>query len=601
MLTHHTILTVIRYTCIIAGMIICCCLEANGQDSLIINYSGELNKDKLVLSDDQLYVDSLDVIKELSSKVRYLRDAGYLACAVDSVYRQDSNWVAEVQVGEKYSLGKLHVGDIEQGILEEADHRLIGLENSELSVELISTALNKLVKALSNNGYPFANVQLSNTSFNENGALSAKLDIVKGKLILIDSLNVYGGVNISENYLEKYLDIAQGDRYSEAKILEMRSRLKQLPFVSINNNPTVTFFNDEAVINLDLQNKNASRFDFIIGLLQNENSDSDRFTFIYDFSAEMQNKLGAGEQIFLQFKRLKPEVQELDVKLNYPYLFDLPFGIDTKFSLYRNATTNLDLETDIGLRYFLGGNNYVKVSWDYYSSGLLDIDTTRILMSAKLPSRLDISYNAIGLAANIETLDQRYNPRKGLALNVNSSIGIKRINENQEIKNLKNELVDFSTAYDSLNISGLQFDFISNLSYYLPIGNRSTIKTALQSGLKVSEQKIYQNELYRLGGSKQLRGFNEQTIFSDLYNILTIEYRLLLGENSYLAAFADYGSVRNNLLDSDRWDNPFGVGAGLNFETGAGIFGISTAVGKTRAIPFNLRNAKIHFGYLSVF
>jgi len=123
----------------------------------------------------------------------------------------------------------------------------------------------------------------------------------------------------------------------------------------------------------------------------------------------------------------------------------------------------------------------------------------------------------------------------------------------------------------------------------------------VQSGLKLAQEDLFLNELYRLGGSKQLRGFDEQTVFSDIYNILTLEYRLLLGENSYLAAFGDYGFVRNDLLDTNKWDNPIGIGAGLNFETGAGIFGISTAVGKTREIPFNFRNAKIHFGYLSVF
>ena len=582
-------------------MIICALEQTQGQGMLAIKYVDGQNKEKLETSKGETFKDSLGVTKYLNEKILGLRDRGYLGSAIDMISQQDSNWVAEVYIGEKYSLGKLSISDIEQTILEEADHRLLDLENKALSPDLISNALEKLVKALSNNGYPFASTQLKETSFDDNGELTAELSVNKGKLILIDSLNVYGNATISTNYLEKYLDIARGDRYNESQILKIVSKIKQLPFLSLKKNPTVTFFNDEAVINLDLQNKNASRFDFIIGLLQNESNESDRFTFIYDFSAEMQNKLGAGEQIFLQFKRLRPEVQELDAKINYPFLLDLPFGVDAEFSLYRNATKNIDLDTDIGIQYFLGGNNYVKASWDYYSSGLLDIDTTSILRTGRLPSRLDISYNALGLTANIETLDYRFNPRKGISLYVNSTIGVKQINENQEIKNLRSELYDFASAYDTLNTSGIQLDLISKFSFYLPLGNRSTFKTELSSGFKIAEQDLYQNELYRLGGSKQLRGFDEQTIFSDLYNIITLEYRLLLGENSYLAAFADYGFVRNELLLTNKWDNPLGIGAGLNFETGAGIFGISTAVGKTREIPLNLRNAKIHFGYISVF
>jgi len=579
----------------------CCIAESNGQGNLKLLFKDELNKEQLEASSKEKFIDSLEVYNYLRKEILQLRNRGYLSSAIDKVFERDSSWVAEVFIGEKYSLGKLQVTDVEQVILNEADYRLLELENKVLTVDLVSSALNKLVKALSNNGYPFASTQLKNTTINDSGEMSGELSIKKGKLILIDSLNIYGGAVISTNYLEKFLEINRGDRYDESQILGIKSKIKQLPFIDIKKNPTVTFFNDEAVINLNLQNKNASRFDFIIGLLQNENSQSDRFAFIYDFSAEMQNKLGAGEQIFIQFKRLQPEVQELDMKFNYPYLLDLPFGIDMEFSLYRNSTKNIDLDTDIGIQYFLGGNNYIKASWDYYSSNLLDIDTTNILRSGKLPTRLDISYNALGLSANIETLDYRYNPRKGISMNINTSIGVKRINENQEIKNLKSELYDFSNAYDSINTSGLQLNFASKLSYYLPIGNRSTLKTELQSGLKVAGQGLYQNEQYRLGGSKQLRGFDEQTIFSDFYNIATLEYRLLLGENSYLSAFADYGFVRNELLGNNKWDNPIGIGAGLNFETGAGVFGISTAVGKTREMPLNLRNAKIHFGYISVF
>lgn len=601
MLDHHTIIAVIRYTCIIACVMICSIVRGYGQGNLQLMYIDDLNKDQLLAPPKDTFGDSLSVSNYLKIELLGLRNNGYLASSIDRIYQEDSIWVAEAYVGEKYTLGKLEISDVEQVILEEADYRLLELENQVLSADLISNALNKLVKALSNNGYPFASTQLNNTSIGDDGEVSGELLINKGKLILIDSLNIFGGAAISTNYLEKYLDIERGDRYDESQILEIKSKIKQLPFLDVKKNPTITFFNDEAVINLNLQNKNASRFDFIIGLLQNENSDKDRFTFIYDFSAEMQNKLGAGEQLFVQFKRLQPEVQELDVKVNYPYLLDLPFGIDTEFSLYRNSTKNIDLDTDLGIQYFLGGNNYVKASWDYYSSNLLDIDTTSILRSGKLPARLDIAYNALGLTANIETLDYRYNPRKGISMNVNTTIGVKKINENQEIKNLKSELYDFTNAYDSLNTSGIQFNLASKLSFYLPIGNRSTIKTELQSGLKLAEQDLYQNELYRLGGSKQLRGFDEQTIFSDFYNIATLEYRLLLGQDSYLSAFADYGFVRNELLATNKWDNPIGIGAGLNFETGAGVFGISTAVGKTREIPLNLRNAKIHFGYISVF
>ena len=44
-----------------------------------------------------------------------------------------------------------------------------------------------------------------------------------------------------------------------------------------------------------------------------------------------------------------------------------------------------------------------------------------------------------------------------------------------------------------------------------------------------------------------------------------------------------------------------GTGIGMAFETKAGIFNISYAVGKRDDTNLNLRDAKIHLGYVSFF
>ena len=48
-------------------------------------------------------------------------------------------------------------------------------------------------------------------------------------------------------------------------------------------------------------------------------------------------------------------------------------------------------------------------------------------------------------------------------------------------------------------------------------------------------------------------------------------------------------------------DTPYSIGFGMAFETKAGIFNISYGVGKNNNQPFELKNSKVHFGYISVF
>jgi hemolysin activation/secretion protein len=117
----------------------------------------------------------------------------------------------------------------------------------------------------------------------------------------------------------------------------------------------------------------------------------------------------------------------------------------------------------------------------------------------------------------------------------------------------------------------------------------------LQSG------KIFRNELFQIGGYKLLRGFDEESQYLSQFVIGTFEYRYLVGQNSYFFAFTDGGWGRNNSQNIDVHYTYFGTGLGLAFETKAGIFNLAWAVGKRSDLEFNLRQSKIHFGFLSYF
>ena len=118
----------------------------------------------------------------------------------------------------------------------------------------------------------------------------------------------------------------------------------------------------------------------------------------------------------------------------------------------------------------------------------------------------------------------------------------------------------------------------------------------------VQNDQILINELYRIGGLKTLRGFNEETIFVSLYAINTFEYRFILEKNSNLNIFLDYAYTERDVYNTDKEiDRPFGFGVGGTFETGAGIFSISYAVGSRQGNPIDLKGAKIHFGFLNYF
>lgn len=98
-----------------------------------------------------------------------------------------------------------------------------------------------------------------------------------------------------------------------------------------------------------------------------------------------------------------------------------------------------------------------------------------------------------------------------------------------------------------------------------------------------------------------LRGFNEESILAEFYNVSTAELRLLINRNSNMFIFADYGMIRDPYSQLNLWDKPVGFGAGMNFDTGGGLLQLIFSLGRRNNEPLNFKNANVHIGYSSIF
>ena len=160
---------------------------------------------------------------------------------------------------------------------------------------------------------------------------------------------------------------------------------------------------------------------------------------------------------------------------------------------------------------------------------------------------------------------------------------------------------DFGKLYDTVKLNTYQFRLRAMLARYWPLGGqRHTIKTALNGGIFQSGN-VFRNELFQIGGYKLLRGFDEESQYLSHFAVATAEYHYLVGQNSFFYVLADGGWGRSNVSKNAINYTYFGTGLGLAFETKAGIFNLAWAVGKRNDLPFNLRQSKIHIGFVNYF
>ncbi|MFK7806813.1 MAG: BamA/TamA family outer membrane protein [Saprospiraceae bacterium] len=589
----------------------------NGQNPIAFQLQG-IDQDSATLSElltyESIMADSLTATLQLQQILQQLNGQSYIEASIDSLVRTDTSWTAFVYTGKTYEWAQLLNGNIEEAFLTQVGFRERLYQKKPFHYNELRLLMESLLEYAENNGYPFADVWLDDIEINQ-GSVRARLYMKKGPLILLDGINLITNPKspdetpgISAGYMENYLGLKKGQLYSKAKVKKIRGRIKELPFVKERQDATVTFRGSTAIINLFLKKRKSSRFDIVFGLLPNNSvaapgtPEPRRFLFTGTVDLDLHNQFGAGEKITIAVEQIRPQTQEMELHFLYPYVLNTPFGFDGNFLLYKIDTTNLDVTYDLGVQYQLEGGNYLKAFWNNASSSILTVNTARIQQQGKLPVNLDFTNASFGLEYNYRQLDYRFNPRKGWGLLLRGETGIKRIRKNNAITDIEDDNIDFSMAYDSLNLRTFQYRIHSRIEGYLPAFQRSTLKAAANIGIILSpQQDIYKNEQYRIGGNRLLRGFDERSVFATRYAIFTLEYRLLIGQNSYLYAFTDGGYYEDVTTSTRRFERPVGFGAGLTFETKVGLFGFSLALGKLQDNPIDFRTVKTHFGYVSLF
>ncbi len=545
------------------------------------------------------YKDSLraaEAVKDLYDK---LRNNGYAAVSIDSVVADSLRCHIYMYVGERSDYLVLQNGNVDVSLLGNAGVKNVVMNEKKIPVEQADVIKAKIIRECENSGYPFASVKLDSFEMNGN-TVQAKIYLQKNELIRYDSIHILGKTKVKRAFLKNYLGLKLNKPYNEANIKRITQRLNELQFAESVQPYTVEFKNGKARVNLFLKDRKASQFDALLGLLPG--SSGKKLLITGEARIRLMSLFGMGEEFFLEWKKLQPKTQQLDVRFSYPYLVGLPLGISARFELYKRDTAYLDLDGDYGIQYQIIGSSYLKASLKQHNTIVTNVDTAYIKNTRSLPRVLDLNTNEFALEYFLQKLNYRFNPVSGYVLKIGGSVGLKKIRRNNNITALNDELTggNFAFLYDTARLKSVQFSVGLAIDKYWKLAPRHTIKTSMD-GKYFFSRNVFENEKYRLGGVNSLRGFDDQSIFTPYYAMANLEYRFLLSKNSYFSAFFNAAVVEDSRAGKGPVDFPFGFGAGAAIETKAGIFGITYAMGRQLDNKITFNSAKIHFGYVNYF
>ncbi|MBX0291691.1 BamA/TamA family outer membrane protein [Hymenobacter sp. HSC-4F20] len=534
--------------------------------------------------------DSLAALREVRTLVLALQNDAYLTASADELRWRHDTLRVQVYVGEKFRWARLRNGNLGDGLLTRAGYREKLFRQQPFQPQEWARLQENILHEAENQGYPFATIGLDSVVL-RGADVEGRVVLHRGPAVTFDSLQVVGKTKTRARFLTKYLQIEPNQPFSQQRIREAARRLRQLPYLHLKAEPEVRFARGRARVYFLLEDRTANQFDAIVGVLPTPNPGlgQKRIQITGDVTINLRNLSGGGKGLGVQWRKLDASSQLLDAQYVHPAFFGTPLELDGSFNLLKQNDQFLTARPRLQLAYPLPSAGRLAFFVEWRNSRLIDSTLKRATV---LPENIDSRFTAYGLDYAWNTLDDPYFPRRGMLASGQASVGTKRISKNPDLN---------EALYEGLTLRSTQVSLGVRVERYYRVGRSGVLLTRLR-GEALVNQRLFLNDLFRLGGLATLRGFNELNFYASQYAVGTAEFRQFTGSDAYLFLFVDQAYLRRNLpADPLPHDTPTGLGAGLSFRTGAGQFQFVYALGRTQQQKFALNSGKIHFGITSRF
>lgn len=514
------------------------------------------------LSTQKAFTDTLQQKRWLQDRLWDYWSSGFLFADVDSIINEN----IYLHLGTQYDADEQRVYVYDS---DSAQYRSLPSKRPYLQA-----------RSYANKGYPFATLQLDSTRLSGK-QYEAHYTLDTGPMIRFDSIALLSGVRVNRSYLENTFDIRAGEPFSEKAFSQISQKMSRISFLSLKQPPDIAFEDGRSIIYLDLNQESSSSFEGVIGFLPNQGA-SGGLAFTGYLDLALSNLFQSGIDFDLNWNRFANQSQQLNLNYLHPYLLSSGLFLDLDFGLLKQDTTYLTRSWKLGIGAPLWNTLSVQVAYENAGGSMISAD-----LSDFRNGFADYQTNYYSLQLGHIRFASPFGYQSGMRFFTTFAIGDKSISTNRSLG---------IEAYDSLQLNSLITSLSGKLKYQVLLLKRAAIFHEVR-GVGIFNNQIINNEISRVGGLRSMRGFNENFFFAQHYLLSRFEFRQYFEDRSFFMVFYDQLFYAFNT----KWDQPYGIGGGLNLNTSNGLFTFALAAGAARSIPLDLANMKVHFGYTTTF
>ena len=505
-----------------------------------------------------------DLILAIEDTLVLIKKQGFYDAKVNSLIRKDS-FNYEVILNKNQMVEYIEISN-----KSEFDENIVKILNKYtedgklIRFKQIESVTKEITEILSEGGYPFGKVGFINYKLVNPTTIKLEMEIQYGSKRNIDKVIVKGYENFPKNFIKNIFKPGKSNSLDVDKALSLANKIDKTGFARNIKDPEILFTKDSSSLYLYIDKIRRNTFDGFLSFDTDENSG--RINIEGYAKINLINTFNGGEKINFDFRSQKNQDRSLNSDVYIPYVFGSP----------------------LNLKY---GLNLIQKDSSYTSNeNLIDID----MIFGNIRSGLGLQTNKSTSEEAIENVENF----KSKLINVFSEYIILD-NSDQLIP----ELFKISLRYGSglKEQSGEKTNF-SKYSVELHRKFNLSSKFKLQSSItrrKINSKNLVNNELLRFGGYNSIRGYDENSIFTDGYTLLKTSLNYYLNDTIYIYTIFDLANYSNEILDLD--EDIYSGGLGFSSRTENGIISISYSKGNRWGNSFNLKNAKINVIFITFF
>lgn len=523
--------------------------------NIILNPSIELKS----ISYKKSFSDSITLKNEIRNYSNKLQEIGFFSNRIEKIIRIDKKFEVYINIGQRIEQVVISISKDQQEYLKNInkdDPSKIELRPEELKNFLASISVD-----LESKGQSFSKVQLANIKV-EQKKLIADLVLNIERKRIINNIIVKGYDDFPEKFLKNHFTKIGATRFSKEQLGIISQKTKSLRFIKETKSPEVLFKKDSTEIYLYITPNSNNSIDANLNF-NGDNTGGVVFNGLVDL--QLENIFKKGNRYSLFWNAVGNIRQELKFNISIPYIYRSKITPEISFGLFKQDSTFINTKFNVGLNYPITPD--LQVGLDYISES-----------SNNLENNLNTISNYTSNFFGINTKYQKLGNNDLFPKIFSASVGV-LLGKRKATQIVSNQI---------------KANF--NLHYLWELNQRNFIYIANRSAI-LNSDNLFENELFRIGGINSIRGFNDQSIFTDRFTQFTVEYRFLTNKEAYFFTITDFANARVNLNATSF----LGLGLGYQFKVQNSNISFGVATGKSGDSAFDIKDAQFLLNWRNFF